>query len=155
MSPIGFVRTFAVGKEVNDKNVVSQIILDDQYLEALDGVEEFSHFFVLFWFDRLSNQDRKTRKVRPCGRTDMPLVGLFATRAPLRPNPIGLTVVKLLNKQGTTLTVQGLDAFDGTPILDIKPFDNPDTIEDFKVADWWTKIKQEKRMGKTPKQKLG
>ncbi|MFA5364099.1 MAG: tRNA (N6-threonylcarbamoyladenosine(37)-N6)-methyltransferase TrmO [Candidatus Bathyarchaeia archaeon] len=141
--PVGFVKTSAVGKEVNDRNVVSQIVLDDQYLEAVDGVEEFSHLFVLFWFNQLSEQDPKPRKVHPCGRSDMPLVGVFATRAPIRPNPIGLTVVKLLKKQGTTLTVQGLDAFDGTPVLDIKPFDTADSLEDFKVADWWIKIKQE------------
>ena len=83
-------------------------------------------------------------KVRPRGRSDMPLLGIFATRTPHRPNPIGLTRVKLLNVERNVVTVQGLDAFNGTPVLDIKPFDNWDTTEDFKVADWWMKLEKER-----------
>ena len=72
----------------------------------------------------------------------MPLLGIFATRTPHRPNPIGLTRVKLLNIKGNVVTVQGLDAFNGTLVLDIKPFDSWDTTEDFKVPDWWMKLKK-------------
>ena len=141
---MGFVKTEAVGKEVRAKNVVSQIIFREEYTEALEGVEEFSHLFVLFWLHEMSDEDRKIMKVHPRGRVDMPLLGIFATRTPHRPNPIGLTRVKLINVEGNVITVQGLDAFDGTPVMDIKPFDSWDTTEDFKVPEWWKKLEKER-----------
>ena len=144
LDPVGFVKTEAVGKEVRDKNVVSKIIIREEYAEALEGVEEFSHLFVLFWLHEMSDEDRKVMKVHPRGRVDMPLLGIFATRTPNRPNPIGLTRVKLLKVEGNVVTVQGLDAFDGTPVLDIKPFDIWDTTEDFKVPEWWKKLEKER-----------
>jgi len=143
--PVAFVQTEAVGAEVRDKNVVSRIVFREEYVEALEGVEEFSHLFVLFWLHEMSFKNRKHMKVHPRGRSDMPLLGIFATRTPRRPNPIGLTRVKLLKVEGNTITVQGLDAFDGTPVLDIKPFDNWDTTEDVKVPDWWLKLDNEKK----------
>jgi len=145
LEPVGFVKTEVVGKEVRDKNVVSRIVFREEYTEALEGVEEFSHLFVLFWLHGMSNEDKRIMKVRPRGRSDMPLLGIFATRTPHRPNPIGLTRVKLLKVEGNVITVQGLDAFDGTPVLDIKPFDSWDTTEDFKVPKWWKKLEKERK----------
>ena len=74
----------------------------------------------------------------------MPLLGVFATRTNLRPNPMGLTLVELLKVEGNILTVRGLDAFDGTPVLDIKPFDSWDNAEKAIVPDWWTRLNKEK-----------
>jgi tRNA-Thr(GGU) m(6)t(6)A37 methyltransferase TsaA len=145
LEPIGFVKTKAIGKEVRDKNVVSQLILHEELTEALEGIEEFSHLFVLFWLNRMSDEDKRIMKVHPRGRRDMPLLGIFAARTPHRPNPIGLTRVKLLKVEGNVVTVQGLDAFDGTPVLDIKPFDSWDTTEDFKVPAWRTKLGKERK----------
>ena len=144
LDPVGFVQTEAAGKEVRDKTVISQIIFREELTEALEGIEEFSHLFVLFWLHEMSDEDRKIMKVHPRGRADMPLLGIFATRTPHRPNPIGLTRVKLINVEGNVVTVQGLDAFDGTPVMDIKPFDSWDTIEDFKVPEWWKKLEKER-----------
>jgi len=101
LKPVGFVQTEAVGKEVNTKTVVSKIVFNEEYLEALESVEDFSHLFVLFWLHETSEKNRKKLKTHPCGREDMPLVGLFATCTPHRPNPIGLTRVKLLDVQAT------------------------------------------------------
>ena len=143
--PVGFVQTEAVGKEVRDKNVVSRIVFREDLTEALEGVEEFSHLFVLFWLHKMSDEDRKVMKVHPRGRVDMPLLGSFATRTPCRPNPIGLTRVKLLKIEDNIVTVQGLDGYDGTPVLDIKPFDSWDTTEDFKVPEWWKKLDKERK----------
>ena len=148
LEPVGFIKTEAVGKEIRDKNVISQIILREDLTEALEGVEKFSHLFVLFWLHKISDENRKIMKVHPRGRTDIPLQGIFATRTPHRPNPIGLTRIKLLKIEGNTLTVQGLDAYDGTPVLDIKPFDSWDTTKDFKVPDWWKKIDKERKIRK-------
>ena len=144
LNPIGHVKTEAVGDEVKDKSRISQIIIRDDLAEALEGVDGFSHLFVLFWLNQISSDQRMTLKVHPRGRMDMPLLGVFAARTSLRPNPIGLTLVELLKVEGNTLTVRGLDAFDGTPILDIKPFDFWDTAEEARVPDWWIKLNKEK-----------
>jgi len=144
LKPIGFVRTKAVGKEVRDKGNVAEIVFREDLEEALDGIEDFSHMFVIFWMHEISKEDRRTMKVHPRGRRDMPLLGAFATRTPHRPNPIGLTVVELLEVEGDVATVRGLDAFDGTPVLDIKPFDRWDVPEDASVPEWWMKLEMEK-----------
>ena len=145
LEPVGFVQTEAVNEEVKDKNSISKIVFKEKYTEALQGIKEFSHLFVLFWLHKTSTKDRCILKVHPRGRSDMPLVGIFATRTPNRPNPIGLTRVRLLNIEENIIIVQGLDAFNGTPVLDIKPFDSWDTTRDFQVPDWWKQLETEKR----------
>jgi tRNA-Thr(GGU) m(6)t(6)A37 methyltransferase TsaA len=145
LSPIGFVRTEAVGDEVKDKSRISQIILNDELVQALEGITGFSHLFVIFWMSQIPEDKRMMLKVHPRGRMDLPLLGVFATRTNLRPNPIGLTLVELLKVEGNILTVRGLDAFDGTPIFDIKPFDTWDFAQSARVPDWWIKLNEEKR----------
>jgi tRNA-Thr(GGU) m(6)t(6)A37 methyltransferase TsaA len=144
LKPIGVVRTEAVGDEVKDKTRISRIVIHSELAEALEGVDGFSHLFVLFWLHKIPDEQRKTLKVHPRGRRDLPLLGIFATRSMLRPNPVGLTLVELVKVEGNVLTVRGLDALDGTPVLDIKPFDNWDTAKDAKVPRWWTKLENEK-----------
>jgi tRNA-Thr(GGU) m(6)t(6)A37 methyltransferase TsaA len=148
LKPVGFVRTQAVGDEVKDKNRLSEIIIDCELTPALEGITGFSYVFVLFWLHEISREERKTLKVHPRGRLDMPLLGVFATRTNLRPNPVGLTLVELVKVEGNVLTVRGLDAFDGTPVLDIKPFDSWDTAKDVKVPEWWMKLEKEKTLSK-------
>ena len=144
LEPVGFVKTKAVGKEVRDKNVISQIVFREDLTDALAGIEDFSHIFVLFWLHEIEDKAKGIKKVHPRGRQDMPLLGVFATRTPYRPNPIGLTRVKLLAVEGNVVTVQGLDALDGTPVLDIKPFDHWDTTDNVRVPEWWMKMEKEK-----------
>jgi tRNA-Thr(GGU) m(6)t(6)A37 methyltransferase TsaA len=103
-------------------NVVSELVLKPDFAEAIEGLEQFSHIMVLFWMHKAYPQPSPWGKIHPRGRQDLPLVGLFATRSPIRPNPIGITTVKLLERQENILKVIGLDAIDGTPILDIKPY---------------------------------
>jgi tRNA-Thr(GGU) m(6)t(6)A37 methyltransferase TsaA len=145
LKPIGFVRTEAVGDEVKDKSRTSQIIIECELAETLEGIAEFSHLFVLFWLHQISRGERKMLMVHPRGREDLPLLGIFATRTNLRPNPIGLTLVELLKVEDNVLTVRGLDAFDWTPVLDIKPYDFWDMAKDARVPEWWTKLQKEKR----------
>ena len=144
LKPIGFVRTTAVGDEVRDKTRISKIVIHSELAKALNGVDGFSHLFVLFWLHKIIDEQRRTLKVHPRGRKDLPLLGVFATRTMLRPNPIGLTLVELVKVEGKVLTVRGLDAFEGTPILDIKPFDSWDNAETANVPKWWTKLQAEK-----------
>ncbi len=145
LKPIGFVRTLAVGDEVKDKTRLSQIVIHNELVEALDGITGFSHLFVLFWLNQVSDKQRMILKVHPKGRTDLPLLGVFATRTMLRPNPIGLTIVELVKVEGNVLTVKGLDAYDGTPVLDVKPYDFWDMAKNVKVPNWWTKLEEEKQ----------
>lgn len=143
MKPIGVVRTAAIGDEVRDKTRISQIIVNGELTDALDGIEEFSHLFVLFWLNQVSNEEGLL-KVHPRGRKDLPLLGVFATRTMYRPNPVGLTLVELVKVDGNVLTVRGLDAFDGTPVLDIKPFDYWDTAKDARMPRWLINLDKEK-----------
>lgn len=100
---------------------VSELVIDSQWEEGLEGLEDFSHILVLFWFDRL-NDEEVLLKVHPMHRPDIAVTGMFATRTPNRPNRVGLTVVPLLERKGNILRVRGLDALDGSPIIDIKPY---------------------------------
>ena len=148
LKPIGVVETEALGDEVRSKDNISKIVLHGDLEEALDGVADFSHLFVLFWMHGIKKraEDRSVDrlKVHPRGRRDMPLLGLFATRTPHRPNPLGLTLVELLRINGCVLTVRGLDAFDGTPVLDIKPYDKWDVVDDARMPEWWRRLEDER-----------
>ena len=138
LNPIGVVETEATGDEVRDKGRVSRIVLRCGLEESLDGITEFSHLYVLFWMDRVPGED-KPLKVHPRGRQDMPQVGVLATRSRRRPNSVGLTLVELLGVDGRVLNVRGLDAFAGTPVLDIKPYDGRDVTDNARVPYWWSK----------------
>jgi tRNA-Thr(GGU) m(6)t(6)A37 methyltransferase TsaA len=89
--------------------------------DALAGLEGFSHIEVIFHFDRVPEADIHAGARHPRERADWPLVGIFAQRGKARPNRIGVTVCRLLSVEGLKLKVRGLDAIDGTPVLDIKP----------------------------------
>ena len=137
LKPIGFVRNEV--KEQPEvgypwKNVVSELEIDDSLTEALDGLERFSHIIVLFWTHRAHTGESQL-KTHPRGDPNLPLVGRFATRSPNRPNRIAETTVRLLQRQGNILKVQGLDALDGSPVIDIKPyfprFDTPTNKTEF------------------------
>lgn len=148
MKPIGYVRTKAIGDEVKNKELVSEIHVNPELSGALDGITEYSHLHVLFWLHEISEDKRMTLKVQPRGRSDLPFIGVFAVRTNLRPNPIGLTMVELMGAESNILTVRGLDAFNGTPVLDIKPYDFWDIAKEIKVPNWWTKLEEEKKQNK-------
>ena len=103
----------------------STITVFDEFLDGLDGLEANKYLIILYWQDRA---ERDKLKVIPYGRTEKR--GIFSTRAPVRPNPIAFCLVELLDMNKNKLTVKWLDALDGSPLLDIKPFwdiDIPDT----------------------------
>ena len=89
--------------------------------DALAGLADFSHAEVIFLFDRVPDEKIETGARRPRGRADWPLVGIFAQRGKNRPNRLGVTVCRIVGVDGLAVEVEGLDAIDGTPILDIKP----------------------------------
>jgi tRNA (adenine37-N6)-methyltransferase len=89
--------------------------------DATAGLSDFSHIEVIYHFDRVSDDEVQTGARHPRGRKDWPLAGIFAQRGKGRPNRLGVTICKLLKVDGLTLTVQGLDAIEGTPVIDVKP----------------------------------
>jgi tRNA-Thr(GGU) m(6)t(6)A37 methyltransferase TsaA len=123
--PVGLVRS-PIRSPVDDVwgGVVATIELDaDRFgAEALAGLDTFSHVEVVFLFDRVGDEDIVTTARHPRGRTDWPAVGVFAQRAKHRPNRLGVTVCRLVAVRGTSVDVESLDAIDGTPVLDLKPY---------------------------------
>lgn len=113
MRPIGRVQN------VEGKPVALRI--KEEFAEGLDGLEHCSHVMVLWWFDKNDTPEkRKTLKVHPCHDERNPLTGVFATRSPRRPNLVAVTVCKVLSVKGGVVTIDKIDAFDGTPIVDLK-----------------------------------
>lgn len=118
------------------QDVDSEIVLEPSLTEALDNLEEFSHIIVLFWTYR-PGQPKAPPKIHPRSNRDLPLIGLFATRSPNRPNPVAKTTVRLLKREGNILKVKGLDAFDGTSVIDIKPYiPGYDSVDEAEVPAW-------------------
>jgi tRNA (adenine37-N6)-methyltransferase len=102
-------------------NPLAQVIeVRAEHEEALLRIERSEALWVLFWMSELQPQDRAIKRVHPRGNRENPLTGVFATHSPMRPNPIGMTRVRLIRRDGLRLTVAGLDAHDGSPVLDIK-----------------------------------
>jgi len=123
---------------------VSDLVIDTSLAGILDGVEDFSHLLVLYWAHRVPPEGRSLIKAHPMGRKDLPLVGIFSTCSPARPNTICAIVVRLLERKGNVLKVEGLDALDGSPILDIKPYiPNYYHADNVKMADWMLRIERE------------
>jgi tRNA-Thr(GGU) m(6)t(6)A37 methyltransferase TsaA len=139
LKAIGIVRSKVKQPSKRDfKKAVSEIVIDSSLSEALDNLDEFSHIIVIYWMHQQSGQAPK--KVRPMGNPELQLMGVFATRSPERPNPIGTATVRLLQRQDNVLKVEGLDAIDGTPVIDIKPYiPGYDSVKTAKVPSWVTK----------------
>lgn len=104
------------GRGEQDNGVISEIEVFREFEQGLQDIDGFSHIVVIFWFHK---SEGYSLLVKPPGEDS--LHGLFATRSPRRPCPLGLTVVELVGRDGNVLRVKGLDAIDGTPVLDIKP----------------------------------
>jgi tRNA-Thr(GGU) m(6)t(6)A37 methyltransferase TsaA len=126
LQPVAFVH--ASRTEVRDDfwgGVVSEIELTpEQLADSFDGLEEFSHAEVIFLLDRVQPEDVVTGARHPRNNPAWPRVGIFAQRAKARPNRLGATIVRVVGRDGRRLRVMGLDAIDGSPVLDIKPVMN-------------------------------
>jgi tRNA-Thr(GGU) m(6)t(6)A37 methyltransferase TsaA len=117
--------------------VEATIELEPPYHGATRGLADFSHVVIVYLLHQARYESARHRVRRPRNRTDMPDVGIFAQRAKDRPNPIGLTAVELVRVEDERIVVRGLDAIDGTPILDVKPYVPAyDRIEAPRVPEW-------------------
>lgn len=138
MQPIGYVRK-AEGR--------TTIVLDKKYEPGLLGIDGFSHIYVFWWFSRNDTPEKRTTlQVHPMGNRENPLTGVFATRSPRRPNLIALTLCKIVAVKANVVEVEKIDAFEGTPILDIKPFiSGYDSTPDAKLPEWLSKARKQGR----------
>lgn len=148
---IGVVHRPNPGEEVKGQSnydIESEVEIFPQYAEALDGLDGFSHIFVLGYFHKLRREQIGPLKVRPkrllklgLKVEDLPLVGDFALDSPTRPNPIGLCLAKLLRiEKGSTLVMSKLEFFDGTPVLDIKPYQAGYRVDEYRLPKWNTDL---------------
>ena len=143
MRPIGVIRSPFTDRSQTPRQswrsqAVGRVQVDREFAGGLQDVEGFSYLYLLFAFHRSSGY---SLKVVPHGDTQ--LRGLFATRSPNRPNPIGLSLVRLLSRDDNVLHVEGVDVLDGTPLLDIKPFvPDFDLVSHFRRG--WTEVWSER-----------
>ncbi len=124
LEPVGHVRggrTEAIDDDWGPSRARIELDATRFGLEALFGLADFSHAEIVFVFDQITDDQVTTGARRPRGREDWPLVGIFAQRGRNRPNRLGVSVCKVIAVDGLTIEVEGLDAIDGTPVLDIKP----------------------------------
>ena len=139
ISVIGYVEN-NVDKQSDENwgSIRSRIRLNNDYIDGLSGLADFSHAIILTYFlhEALFERDKHLQR-HPRNLKEMPLVGIFSQRAKDRPNPIGLTAVKIIDVLKDSLLVEGLDAINGTPVLDIKPYyPQYDKVDDAIVPDW-------------------
>ena len=139
LQPIGFVRSpvkQTPRPEYDWTGVVSESVVEPEFSAGLEGLERYSHIIVIFWAHRATDKGEMALRVRYRGDPTLPEVGIFASRSLFRPNPIGMKVARLLERKDNILRLEGLDALDGTPVLDIKPFiPSNDAPEDTKTPD--------------------
>jgi tRNA-Thr(GGU) m(6)t(6)A37 methyltransferase TsaA len=137
MEPIGYVRnTVTERKDVAWGEDTSTIVLEESYISGLKGLEDFSHVIILYYLDKAKYVKEKHLQRRPQNREDMPLVGIFSQRGKDRPNQIGMTSVEIVSVSDDRIVVKGLDAIDGTPVLDIKPYYPVYDKKDASVPEW-------------------
>lgn len=149
--PVGVVRS-PRAEAVDDYwgKVVSTIEIDGERFseEALRGLDSFSHLEIVYFFHLVPVEKIETTARHPRNRMDWPKVGIFAQRGKNRPNRIGVSVCRLVKVEGLKITVEGLDAIDGTPVLDVKPYIREfGPRGDVRQPDWATELMTEYYLG--------
>ncbi len=146
VSPIGVVSSARSDPQNTTGwgDVVARIdLIEPLGRHSLDGLAGFSHLEVVFWFDRVTRRPSYAGTSRARGREDMPVIGVFAARGPNRPNPIGVSVCRIVATGDTWVTVRGLDAIDGTPVLDLKPVMVQLLPQDVAEPEWSRRLMQD------------
>ncbi len=149
LKPIGFVYTNVSDKQIREKNREIEAIVEifPEFEEALEGLDGYSHLFILSYFHKLRPDQIGPLKVKPKRVTrrgfrleELPTLGVLALDSPTRPNPLGLTLVRLLRRHGTKLFVAGIDLFDGTPVMDIKAYQPDYEAREYSMPKWYLKF---------------
>jgi len=152
--PIGVVHTKATPDQIRNRvwplypeGIRSTLEIYPEFEAGLEGLDGFSHILVIGHMHLLRPEQIGPLQVKPRGLLrvgvtleELPTVGVFALDSPTRPNPLSLSVVPLIYRRGNKLTVSGLDLFDGTPIIDIKPYQSTYRAEEFSLPEWHRKL---------------
>ncbi len=147
--PVGVIRTKATENEIKDesRDIEGELEIYSEFEPALEGIEGYSHLFLICYFHKLRSEQVGPLQVRPKRLVqrgfrleDLPLLGVFALDSPTRPNPIGLTLVRLIRREGCRLLIKGLDYLDGTPVLDIKGYRPEYRTDEYILPDWYLKL---------------
>jgi tRNA-Thr(GGU) m(6)t(6)A37 methyltransferase TsaA len=142
LKPIGYVSSPVIERmDENWGKITSRIILQPEYIGALSGLEDFSHAIIVTYLHQAHYEKEKHLQRRPQGLESMPKVGILSQRAKNRPNPIGVTAARIINVGNDYLEIQGLDAINDTPVLDIKPYyPQYDKIDSPSVPEWVNRL---------------
>lgn len=148
--PVGYVETSYSDEEVArswPRGVDGRVVVYPQYSEGLAGLEGFSHVILVAWLHKIPEESRMTLKVRfrrllerGLSPEEVPLVGVFCSDSPHRPNPIAITIAELKRVEDNVLHVSGLDLYNGTPILDLRAYTPAYSIEGYRLPGWYTKL---------------
>ena len=150
ITPIGSIKTKSAGEELRNQPIEeleADIEIFEEYADGLEGIDGFSHLLIFFYMHKITAENRKRLKIKPrlvvrygLNLEEVPLVGVFCLDSPNRPNPVGLSVVRLLWRKGKILHVKGIDALNETPVIDIKPYSPARRIEEFELPEWYKNI---------------
>ena len=126
------------------RKMKSEIVINRELSGILDGVKDYSHLVILYWAHQVPEQSRSITRVHPMGRKDIPLTGIFSTCSPVRPNSVLTTVVQLVNINENVLEVIGIDAINGSPVIDIKPYVRQwYPQEGIQIPEWMRRLQEE------------
>jgi len=151
LTPIGVIHTSFTDEEVKKswpKGVSGIVEVFPEFENGLKGIDGFSHILIVSWLHKVSNEQRKVLMVKHRRFTRygipldiLPLIGVFCTDSPHRPNPIGLSIVRVIKREGRFIHVDGLDLFDGTPVLDLRAITPEFIIKEISVPKWYVELK--------------
>jgi tRNA-Thr(GGU) m(6)t(6)A37 methyltransferase TsaA len=145
LSPVGVVKSPVIDASTvsNWGKITSEIHMNENLIPGLQGLDDWSHIIVIFVMHETAYDEEKHLVRRPRNRDDMPELGIFAQRSRNHPNRIGITAVRLLEVEEHIVRVRGLDAIEGTPVLDIKPYAPVyDGVNDPLVPAWFIRLMQ-------------
>jgi tRNA-Thr(GGU) m(6)t(6)A37 methyltransferase TsaA len=151
---VGVIHTKASDKQIKEerREVEAVVEIFPEFEESLEGLNGYSHLLLLSYLHKLRPEQVGPLQVKPKRATrrgfrfeDLPTLGVFALDSPTRPNPIGLTLVRLIKRQRRNLFVEGIDLFDGTPVIDIKPYQSNYRMNKYTMPKWHLKLMHRKR----------
>jgi tRNA-Thr(GGU) m(6)t(6)A37 methyltransferase TsaA len=154
LKPVGVVHTKASDSQIKEEHREVEAVVEifPEFEEALQGLDGYSHLFILSYLHKLRPDQIGPLKVKPKRATrrgfkleELPTLGVFALDSPTRPNPIGLTLVRLVKRHGRKLFVAGIDLFDSTPVVDIKPYQPDYQVNKYTVPEWYLKLMDKRR----------
>jgi tRNA-Thr(GGU) m(6)t(6)A37 methyltransferase TsaA len=153
LKPIGVIRTSVSDSQIKEEHGEVEAVVEifPEFEEALEGLDGYSHLFIISYLHKLRPDQIGFLKVKPRRATrrgfsleELPTLGVFALDSPTRPNPIGLTLVRMHKRDGRKLSLTGIDLFDGTPVIDIKAYQPDYETKQYSMPEWYLKIMNRK-----------